>query len=402
MNELAHTRDTLVVEGCALTGTDFFEVASDLRYLPHGGARFVPLFRSSEVRRDSLLPTRLLGRNIVVHRDKDGMVRALEDRCPHRGVPLSKGQRVVGGIQCAYHGLVVGFDGRCGQLAVPTYALREHAGVVWAFVGDAERADGAPLPDVSPYGTGETIDAILRLDMRTHWSLVMDNAIDLTHAHLHRDVPFFFKAKGVNGIRASDESFFVSYDGIVRNELGLKRPGEIRLSIGGDIVRLEFGRQPIIHSALTPRSADGRELTQWWFVSFSAHKWLRPFVRLGVPVALRAMLRSFQQDKEMLEAEFEAVYDRGHTQYERSPLLLQAHRHLRLQVLRRYRALLAAAPRVEMSTASLLQEVRGHRLVALSAAGGDDAILSEAELAARLEGAATVSVRKHWYAVMLD
>lgn len=41
------------------------------------------------------------------------LVTALRDRCPHRFAPLSMGKIVDGGLQCAYHGLRFGTDGKC-------------------------------------------------------------------------------------------------------------------------------------------------------------------------------------------------------------------------------------------------------------------------------------------------
>lgn len=389
-------------DGCALTGPEFRPVDTPLRWWPHGGAHYVPLFRSDEVTRGALRVARVLGRDLVVQRDASGVVRAVLDRCPHRGVPLSKGRSVDDGIQCAYHGLVTRMDGRCGPLSVPTFALAEHAGVIWAFVGDAANAQGSAPPALAPFGTGETVDAVLRLEVRSHWSLVMDNAIDLTHAHLHKDVPFFFEAHRVNGVKTADDDFSISYDGVVRDELSRRRRDEIRVSIGSDIVRLDLGRQPIIHSALTPRSADGRELTQWWFIAFRVRPWLRPFVRLAMPFVLRAMTRAFRQDVEMLEAERRAVYDEKRIPQERSPLLWTAHAHLTRQILRRYRADLITAPRSEMTTEALLQAVRAHTLVVLPADGADDAVFDADGLAARLVGAEKVTVRRHWYAALLE
>ena len=47
---------------------------------------------------------KVLGEKIVLMRDGD-KVRALHDRCPHRGVPLSAGRREFPGtISCIYHG----------------------------------------------------------------------------------------------------------------------------------------------------------------------------------------------------------------------------------------------------------------------------------------------------------
>jgi nitrite reductase/ring-hydroxylating ferredoxin subunit len=52
---------------------------------------------------------------VVLWRDTQGIVRALEDRCPHRRAPLSLGCiRDNGWIQCGYHGW--SYDGETGRL----------------------------------------------------------------------------------------------------------------------------------------------------------------------------------------------------------------------------------------------------------------------------------------------
>src|SRR5690606_31947668 len=54
---------------------------------------------------------RRLGRNLVLWRDHDGRVHALEDHCPHRGAPLSRGVVLGDRLACPYHGVEVRCDG---------------------------------------------------------------------------------------------------------------------------------------------------------------------------------------------------------------------------------------------------------------------------------------------------
>ena len=66
------------------------------------------------------------GEPIVLYRTSDGTVVGLDDRCPHRGYPLSAGTLCGDEIQCGYHGLRFTPDGRCsyvpGQDRIPTRA----------------------------------------------------------------------------------------------------------------------------------------------------------------------------------------------------------------------------------------------------------------------------------------
>jgi len=71
--------------------------------------------RSEEISADKPFNVDIGDQPIVLWRDTDGTVRALEDRCPHRRAPLSLGCILgSGAIQCGYHGWT--FDGENGQL----------------------------------------------------------------------------------------------------------------------------------------------------------------------------------------------------------------------------------------------------------------------------------------------
>jgi nitrite reductase/ring-hydroxylating ferredoxin subunit len=71
--------------------------------------------RSEEVTSAKPINVDLGDQPIVLWRDADGLVRALEDRCPHRRAPLSLGCVLGNGmIQCGYHGWT--FDGETGHL----------------------------------------------------------------------------------------------------------------------------------------------------------------------------------------------------------------------------------------------------------------------------------------------
>src|SRR5205085_4101586 len=91
---------------------------------------------------------------IVFYRGPDGAVAALEDFCPHRGVPLSLGRVVEGKLVCGYHGLEMGFDGKPiamplqrvrGFPSIRTFPVVERYGFIWAWPGDATRADPSKI-----------------------------------------------------------------------------------------------------------------------------------------------------------------------------------------------------------------------------------------------------------------
>ena len=111
---------------------------------------------------DAPLARRILDEPVVLFRQKNRAVAALMDRCPHRLVPLSMGSVVDRGIQCGYHGMVFDGKGQCahipGQSTVPpravvrSYPIAELYGMAWIWMGEADLADPALLPQVPHFG----------------------------------------------------------------------------------------------------------------------------------------------------------------------------------------------------------------------------------------------------------
>jgi phenylpropionate dioxygenase-like ring-hydroxylating dioxygenase large terminal subunit len=75
-------------------------------------ACYHPVCRSTDVHDGQVLGVRLLGEDWALAR-LDGRVVALQDRCAHRGMPLSAGTVIDSTVECPYHGYRYGPDGRC-------------------------------------------------------------------------------------------------------------------------------------------------------------------------------------------------------------------------------------------------------------------------------------------------
>lgn len=134
----------------------------------------------------------MLGEPIVLYRTRDGAVIALEDRCPHRNLPLSAGRRIDDTIECGYHGLVFDHTGRCthvpGQTEVPRWAAVRSYPVAernrWVFVwfGDPAQADPALLPDHHVHLTDPSWRAVIGQSRpQCGYRLILDNLLDLSH-----------------------------------------------------------------------------------------------------------------------------------------------------------------------------------------------------------------------------
>jgi phenylpropionate dioxygenase-like ring-hydroxylating dioxygenase large terminal subunit len=110
--------------------------------------------------RERLERATLLETPLVIGRDAQNRPFALQDACPHRGMPLSCGRFDGTQIECSYHGWR--FDAHSGQCqAIPSltsdqklnldriyagsYACEEHDGFIWVFI-----------PEPAPSGSGFT------------------------------------------------------------------------------------------------------------------------------------------------------------------------------------------------------------------------------------------------------
>ena len=134
-----------------------------------------------------------LGEKLVLWRDHTGTVRVQVDRCPHRAVPLSRGQNEGDRLRCNYHGVEVGPDGTVlnvpgqpgcpleGRKAVKTYVSREIAGAIFVWFGDAlheEAPDFVPPPQLA----GGEYEAILcYAEWEMYWRYLYDNNMDPMH-----------------------------------------------------------------------------------------------------------------------------------------------------------------------------------------------------------------------------
>ena len=138
------------------------------------------------------LGRRICNEPIVLFRDQDGKVGALEDRCCHRGTPLTLGKCVQQGIECGYHGLVFDTAGRCvsipGQARIPdeakvrSYPVVEKDEFVWIWTGEAARADVSQIIDYpfhNDYAKWPHKHAVYHI--QANHMLMVDNLMDLTH-----------------------------------------------------------------------------------------------------------------------------------------------------------------------------------------------------------------------------
>ncbi len=152
---------------------------------------WTPVERSALLNKQPI-SVELAGEKVALFRDKSGSVRALIDRCPHRGVALSLGTVTPDGcLECAFHGWQFQGDGACSHvplnpearrdlLSATALPARELGGLIWIYTAPGATA---PVEPVAPDGLvrDDVARAVLVEDWNAHWTRAMENMLDSPH-----------------------------------------------------------------------------------------------------------------------------------------------------------------------------------------------------------------------------
>ena len=163
----------------------------------------------------------MLMEDVVLYRQSDGRIVVLEDACPHRKLPLSKGRLLGDIVECGYHGLQFDCSGSCvlapSQDRIPptakvrAYPAVEKWGFVWVWMGEIENADESMICEIENYedpSWGKTDGGML--EFNCHYLWLTDNLLDPTHvAWVHQSS---FAAAGTGDTPLEIETFD---DGVV-------------------------------------------------------------------------------------------------------------------------------------------------------------------------------------------
>jgi len=139
-----------------------------------------------------------LSENLVLWRDDDGTVRAVEDRCPHRGARLSLGWNLGDRLACWYHGVEVDGTGTVrkvpavspcpleGKQCVKSYPVKELRGAIFAYFGDEAHPEPCAL-ELPEELASPAYGAILCFaKWKCNYRYAIDNVMDPMHgAYLH-------------------------------------------------------------------------------------------------------------------------------------------------------------------------------------------------------------------------
>lgn len=177
-----------------------------------------PVALSAELDDRDPKPVRVLGEDLVAFRDRTGRVGLLHSRCCHRGTTLYYGKIEERGLRCCYHGWLFATNGTCLEMPCepdgsqrpqmvrqPWYPVREYHGLVFAYMGPADRMPAFPIYDcieadasrddrvvLASAGLGSGGHVVLpELNLRSgapvlpaNWLQIFENVMDPYHVHI--------------------------------------------------------------------------------------------------------------------------------------------------------------------------------------------------------------------------
>ncbi len=152
-----------------------------------------PVCTSAQVSAKDSAPLRvtLLGENFVVFRDTSGRVGVMDELCMHRGASLALGRVEDNGIRCLFHGWKFSVDGAImdtpnhpdakfkSRLKAPAYPVREEGGLVWAYIGPADKEP--PFPRFAFMDVPEENRTAIRVNVHANYLQLLEGGADSSH-----------------------------------------------------------------------------------------------------------------------------------------------------------------------------------------------------------------------------
>lgn len=154
---------------------------------------------TEELDKQNPIRRKIVGKDLVIFRNKSGEIGVLEDRCCHRNVHLSLGYINNDCIKCAYHGWEYNTKGEC--VVIPSFPENESIPrtakvhsyscilkykAVWVWIGDERLKDSTPIPPMTEMDEYPRVYNYhyLKADLQ----LVAESLIDAYHInHVHRN-----------------------------------------------------------------------------------------------------------------------------------------------------------------------------------------------------------------------
>jgi len=168
---------------------------------------------AEEITRD-LRRITVLGQHICAFRTETDELVGLEDACPHRKLPLSKGRLKGDTVECGYHGLTFDCAGKCvwapGQGRIPSnanvhaYPMHEKYGLVWIWMGNPALADVSEIFEIEHWDDPDWgVNRGAAMELKCNYLLMCDNLLDPTHVAWVHETSFAQDATKDTPLRVS-------------------------------------------------------------------------------------------------------------------------------------------------------------------------------------------------------
>jgi len=179
---------------------------------------------SARLRRGKLLHTRVLDQDLVLFRGSQGQVGALLDRCPHRGVALSRGRMRKDALSCPYHGWRFNTDGQCIEIPsltadmphpstvkTPGRPCVEQDGYIWVWMGTGTPP---PVPGITDFKQHRWRQGTI--DMACSFNKGLENNVDICHPYwTHPFTHPHWITKRFTGFKDDTDELRLTDDGLV-------------------------------------------------------------------------------------------------------------------------------------------------------------------------------------------
>ncbi len=210
--QLEETKETAAMAAYAGTRPRPGEALGDAGFL---WDFWYPALRSDEIYGKNLATAMLLEVPLVIGRTTQGQAFAMQDSCPHRGIPLSYGHFDGRNLQCSYHGWE--FEACSGQcVAIPSlteheklkverikaghFPCQEKDGYVWVYMSTARAklAENLPGPPDLPKFSSKYKIARLDCELPSHVDQGIIGLMDPAHGPFVHQSWFWRSKKSIH------------------------------------------------------------------------------------------------------------------------------------------------------------------------------------------------------------
>lgn len=143
-----------------------------------------------EVIADRIISKNIMGHHIVIWRDDRNKVSVLDAHCPHLGIHLGSGGKIIKGkIRCPFHHRIFSSAGVCTNKSkkdIFSYPVEINAGIVFVWFHSNKLTPTWNLPNIEEDLNGEIWGienlSMKGIEVKSHPITYIENGVDYNHA----------------------------------------------------------------------------------------------------------------------------------------------------------------------------------------------------------------------------